>query len=379
MDLDNDYPSLADLRRRAQRRIPHFAWEYLDSGTGDEHAVRRSRKALEEVVLRPAVLKGAPKADLSVDLMGRTYDMPFGVSPVGMAGLFWPKAEYLLARTCVKQNLPFGLSTVAAAAPEDVAGDIGEQGWFQLYPPEKLEESLDLLKRARAAGFHTLVLTVDTPGASRRERQRRGGVKTPPVITPRLLSHVAMRPAWAMAMAPLGMPRVRALDKYPKEVGADGKVGLGRHRAVDLEFFKQIREAWPGKMVAKGVLIPEDAVMLRDLGCDGIWVSNHGGRQFDAAPGSAEALPGIRAALGPDFPVMLDGGIQSGLDVLKAVALGADMVMLGRGWLWGAAAFGQTGVDHVAHLLREDLLACLLQMGISRPAEARGKVLFPAI
>ena len=195
MDLDNDYPSLADLRRRAQRRIPHFAWEYLDSGTGDEHAVRRSRKALEEVVLRPAVLKGAPKADLSVNLMGRTYDMPFGVSPVGMAGLFWPKAEYLLARTCVKQNLPFGLSTVAAAAPEDVAGDIGEQGWFQLYPPEKLEESLDLLKRARAAGFHTEQKSELTPSASTEGCDGESFVSTQPPSAEPTTAPASTRPA----------------------------------------------------------------------------------------------------------------------------------------------------------------------------------------
>ncbi|MGH1454253.1 MAG: alpha-hydroxy acid oxidase [Paracoccaceae bacterium] len=371
MTLDYKYPALSDLRARAKRRMPWFTWEYLDSGTGDELAMHRSRAALDAVMLAPRALRGAPVADLSCALLGREYARPFGVSPVGMTGLFWPRAEQILAANAARHNLPFGLSTVAAAAPEDLADVVGNQGWFQLYPPESIEHNLDLLARARAAGFHTLILTVDVPGPSRRERARRSGLQTPPRITPRIAMQAAMKPRWSFEILRHGMPRVRSLEKYVEQAGNGRHMGLGRHRAPDPEFFRIIREAWDGPIVAKGVILPEDALMLRDMGCDAIWVSNHGGRQFDAAPGSATALPGVRAALGADFPVIYDGAVASGLDVLRAIVLGADMVMLGRAWLWGVAAFGAGGADHVTHILTEDMTSAMVQMGISRPAQAR--------
>ncbi|MEC9105106.1 MAG: alpha-hydroxy acid oxidase, partial [Pseudomonadota bacterium] len=164
MDLDLAYPTLADLRDRARRRLPHFAWEYLDSGTLDDIAIRRSREALDRVALKPAVMKGRTVPDLGTTLLGRRYDRPWGVSPVGMTGLFWPGAEVILAKHCVAANLPFGLSTVAAASVEDLAPHVGDQGWFQLYPPRDEDHCADLVQRAKAAGFHTLVLTVDVPG-----------------------------------------------------------------------------------------------------------------------------------------------------------------------------------------------------------------------
>ena len=374
MSIDFRYPQISDLRRRARARIPHFAFEYLDSGTGDELAMRRSRAALDEVMLTPKALLGQPEIDLSTTIMGRRYGAPFGVSPVGMTGLFWPDAERLLARNAVRHNLPFGLSTVAAAAPEDVGPVMGDQGWFQLHPPEDIDHNLDLLDRARAAGFHTLVLTVDVPGPSRRERSRRSGLQTPPRITPRVFLQSALRPVWSLTMLRQGMPRVRTLEKYVEKTGRTGHVGLGRHRAPTPDFLRILRDHWDGPIAAKGVLDPEDAVMLRDHGVDIIWVSNHGGRQFDAAPGAPTALPGIRAVLGEDAPILYDGAVGSGLDVLRAIALGADMVMLGRAWLWGLAALGPSGADHVTHILTDDMHSAMTQMGIATPKEARQRL-----
>ncbi|EAQ02921.1 FMN-dependent alpha-hydroxy acid dehydrogenase family protein [Pseudooceanicola batsensis HTCC2597] len=374
MDLDLAYPTLSDLRARAKRRIPHFAWEYLDSGTGADGAIRRSRAALDDVLLAPAVLKGRTVPDLATTLLGRSYSRPWGVSPVGMTGLFWPGAEVTLAQHCAARNLPFGLSTVAAASVEDVAPHLGDQGWFQLYPPRDPEHCEDLLKRAKDAGFHTLVLTVDVPGPSRRERQRRGGLTTPPRITPRLFLQSVLRPHWAVAVARAGTPSVRGLAKYASPHEPARHVGLAPHAAPDRDLLKRLRDMWDGPVVAKGVLVPGDAVMLRDLGVDAVWVSNHGGRQFDGAPGSAAALPLVRAAVGPDYPLIFDGAVESGLDVLRAIALGADFVMLGRPWLWGVASFGARGAAHVTHILTEDVTSGMIQMGISRPEEARGRL-----
>lgn len=374
MDLDLAYPTLADLRDRARRRLPHFAWEYLDSGTLDDIAIRRSREALDRVALKPAVMKGRTVPDLGTTLLGRRYDRPWGVSPVGMTGLFWPGAEVTLAKHCVAANLPFGLSTVAAASVEDLAPHVGDQGWFQLYPPRDEDHCADLVQRAKAAGFHTLVLTVDVPGPSRRERQRRGGLTTPPRITPRLFLQSVLRPHWSLAVARSGVPSVRGLAKYASPHEPARHVGLAPHAAPDPDLLKRLRDMWDGPIVAKGVLVPEDAVWLRDLGFDAIWVSNHGGRQFDGCPGSAEALPLVREALGPATPVLFDGEVRSGLDVVRAIALGADFIMLGRPWLWGVAAFGARGADHLTHILTEDMTSAMIQMGITRPDEARGQV-----
>ena len=379
MELDLSYPTLGDLRARAKRRLPHFAWEYLDSGTGDDAAIRRSRAALDSVVLAPAVLKGQTTPDLSTRFMARDYTRPWGVSPVGMTGLFWPGAEVTLAQHCARQSLPFGLSTVAAASVEDLAPHIGDQGWFQLYPPRNKDHCEDLIKRAKDAGFHTLILTVDVPGPSRRERQRRGGLRTPPRITPRLFMQSVMRPHWSLAVARAGVPSVRGLAKYASADEPARHVGLAPHAAPDPDLLKRLRDLWDGPIVAKGVLVPSDAVMLRDLGVDAIWVSNHGGRQFDGPPGSATALPLVRAAVGPDYPVIYDGAIESGLDVLRAIALGADFVMLGRPWLWGVVSFGAKGADHVTHVLTEDMTSAMIQMGISRPEEVRGRIWEDAI
>ena len=375
--LDQRYPALADLKARARRRIPHFAWEYLDSGTGDELALRRSRTALDAVVLKPAILSGTVAKDLSTPLLGQDFAFPFGIAPLGMSGLFWAGAEAHLARLAARLHIPYGLSTVAAAAPEDIAPHHGGMGWFQLYPQSDAKITADILRRAWEAGFGTLILTVDVPGPSRRERQRRGGVPTPPRLTPRVLWHAAQRPAWSLAMARGGMPRLRTLEGYPEpppSTADQGHVGLAAHSGPDWDFLDGLRELWPGKIVAKGVLVPEDAVRLAEAGVDALWVSNHGGRQFDGAPGSAEALPLVRSSVGAEVPVIYDGAVASGLDVLKAIALGADFVMLGRAWHWGLGAFGAKGAAHVAHILTEDMLACMTQMGIARPIEARERL-----
>ncbi|MGI3170759.1 alpha-hydroxy acid oxidase [Pseudooceanicola sp. C21-150M6] len=374
MNLDLAYPSLADLRARAKRRLPHFAWEYLDSGTGDDAAIRRSRAALDAVVLAPEVLAGRVTPDLSTTLLGRAYSRPWGVSPVGMTGLFWPGAEITLAQHCVAQGLPFGLSTVAAASVEDLAPHIGDQGWFQLYPPADPAHCEDLVKRAKDAGFHTLILTVDVPGPSRRERQRRGGLQTPPRITPRLFLQSVLRPQWSLAVARAGVPSVRGLAKYADANEPARHVGLAPHSAPDRALYEKLRAMWDGPIVAKGVLVPAAAAMLKEVGFDAVWVSNHGGRQFDGPPGAATALPLVRKAVGPDFPVLYDGAIMSGLDVLRAIALGADFVMLGRPWLWGVVSFGARGAAHVSHVLTEDMTSAMVQMAITRPEEVRGRL-----
>ncbi len=366
MDLHATYPALSDLRSRAQSRLPKFVWEYLDSATGTEATKHRNRAALDRVGLMPSVLHGEFTPDLSVELMGQKLPLPFGMSPLGMSGLIWPDAEAHLARAADRAGIPFGLSTVAATSPEDVAPHLGAHGWFQLYPPRDPEIRTDMLARAKAAGFTTLVLTVDVPVASRRERQTRSGLTSPPKLTPRLMAQVAMRPAWAMGMARRGLPHMKMLDKYTEGTASanlppTAHVGYLLRTAPDWDYLHWLRAHWDGPLVIKGVLRPEDATALENAGADAIWVSNHAGRQFDAAPASAEALPAIRAAT--KLPVIFDSGVESGLDILRAFALGADFVMLGRAFHFALAALGPRGVDHLIDLLARDLTANMGQLG----------------
>ncbi len=368
MDLDQTYPSLADLAERARRRVPPFVWEYLDSGTGAGITQTRNRAALDAVLFDTAILAGELSFDLGRRLLGRDYPLPFGIAPVGMSGVVWPDAERTLARVARHTGIPYTLSTVAAQTPEFVGPEAGEQGWFQLYPPRDPEIRADMLRRVRDAGFHTLVLTADVPVASRRERQRKGGLTSPPKLTPRLMLQTATRPAWAMGMARMGMPRMRFMESYSDIKGplpSNQHIGYLLRTSPDWEYLKIIREMWDGPLIVKGVLKGEDAKRLAEAGADAVWVSNHAGRQFDGSPGAIDCLAGVRAAVGPDYPVVFDGGISGGLDILRALALGADFVMLGRAWHYGLAAFGEAGAAHVAHILTEDLKANLGQLGLT--------------
>jgi L-lactate dehydrogenase (cytochrome) len=378
MDMNITHPAIADLRTRARRRIPHFAWEYLDSATGHEHAKARNRTALDAVLFAPAILQGLVDTDLRTTFLGQTYDAPFGIAPVGMSGLIWTDAERILAATAAKARIPYGLSTVATQTPEAVGPKTGGMGWFQMYPPSDADQRRDMLARAKGAGFHTLVLTVDVPVASRRERQRRGGITQPPKITPRLLAHILTCPAWAFGTAQRGMPRMRTLEKYVDtriKRPSTEHIGYLIRAAPDWDYLHALRAEWDGKLIVKGVLRAADAPELVQAGVDAIWVSNHAGRQFDGAPAALDALRAVREATGDTFPLIFDSGIEGGLDVLRALALGADMVMLGRAFHFGLGAFGADGAAHVVRILKEDMIANMGQMAIKRPSEAKGCLL----
>ncbi|WP_209504542.1 MULTISPECIES: alpha-hydroxy acid oxidase [unclassified Ruegeria] len=366
MDLHSTYPGIPDLKRRARRRLPHFVWEYIDSGTGIETTRHRNRKALDDVRLSPSILHGELEFDTSVKFLGGTCPLPFGIAPIGMSGLVWPDAERLLAQAAAKAGIPYSLSTVASQSPEDLAPYLGETAWFQLYPPRDPDIRMDMLNRARRAGFRTLVLTADVPVASRRERQTRSGLRQPPKLTPRLLAQIAQRPAWALGMLRSGVPHMRTLDKYiddPGDLPPTAHVGYLLRTSPDLDYVKWLRDHWEGPFVVKGILRPEDTDRLEQVGVDALWVSNHGGRQFDAAPASIEVLPAIRSAT--RLPLIFDSGVEGGLDILRALSLGADFVMLGRAFLYGLAALGAKGPAHVIDILRQDLHANMGQMGLA--------------
>lgn len=366
MDLDLSHPSIEDLRKTAQKRIPKFAFEYLDSATGRELGLKVNRDALDSIRFMPRVLCGRTKADLQTTLMGKTYDLPFGIAPVGMSGLMWAGAERMLAKAAVAHNIPFSLSSVAVASPEDVAPHIGHNGWFQHYPVNSGELRRAMLPRIKAAGFHTLIITVDVPEESRRERQRRANLTVPPKADLRTLLEMASRPAWCLAHLREGvMPRMRFFDDYVPTRGRESFTHAGAliRGIPDWKYLRELRQEWEGNLIVKGVLRSEDAHKMVAEGVDCIWVSNHSGRQFEAGPAVIDQLPSIREAVGTDMPLIYDSGVAWGLDIMRALAKGADFVMVGRAFQYAVAAFGGRGIDHLVHILRADIEANMSQLG----------------
>lgn len=370
------YPAISDLKAAARKRIPHFVWEYLDSATGSEATLRRNRSKLDDVLFQPSILHGEFTPDLTTTLLGRDYPLPIGIAPVGMSGLIWPGAEKMLARTAAKEGIPYTISTVATQTPEDVAAHHGGQGWFQIYPPRDPIIRKDMLARAKAAGLSTLVLTVDVPVASRRERQTRGGLQQPPKLTGRLALQAAMCPAWLMGIRETGMPHMKLMDSYADQKTAlpsNQHVGYLLRTSPDWAYVDHLRNEWEGPLIVKGVLDAKDVPELAQRGVDAIWVSNHAGRQFDAAPATIEALPAIRAAT--DLPILFDSGIESGLDVMRALALGANFVMLGRAFHYGLGAMGEPGAAHALDILRQDMIANMGQIGAKTLSELPGRLI----
>lgn len=362
---DTQYPSLRYMKTAAQRRIPHFVWEYLDSATGNEATKSRNIQALQAVSMMPAILLGQIKPTTRKTFLGHTYDLPFGIAPVGLSGAIWPDAERILARQSVRANIPYTLSTVACQTPEAIGRISDDKGWFQLYPPRDPKIRLNMLDRIVNAGFKTLVVTVDIPAPSRRERQTHGGITHPPALTPRLLAQIARRPRWALSMAQFGRPEMPFVASYGNNVrGLPTTEHLGYLLRIspDAAYLTWLRDNWDGHLIIKGVLNPADCPRLESIGADALWVSNHAGRQFDAAPATIEILPKIRKAT--KLPIVFDGGIECGLDIIRALALGADFVMMGRAWHYALGALARKGPKHLTNILEQDLIANMSQLGL---------------
>lgn len=358
--MSQPFYSIDEARQKAARRQPKMIFDFIDGAAGAERAKEKNRNALNEIELQPRVLVQVEHRSLRKRFLGRDWGVPFGIAPMGMCDLAWPGTDRAFAAAARTHNLPVALSTAGSTSIETFATWASEQGWFQLYVGQSKGLALELVDRALAAGYQTLIFTVDVPQVAPRLRDLRNGFRVPFRIGPKQFIDFATHPRWSIGSLLAGSPRLAnfAADKGDKAFKRNEGRGL-----VDFSFLKQLRDRWPHQLIVKGVLHPEDAGQIQAAGADGIYVSNHGGRQLSSAPPAIKRLPLIRQVVGPDYPLIFDSGIRSGEDVIKALALGADFVMLGRPFLYAAGAAGPQGVETLVNVLSNDISVTLAQIG----------------
>jgi (S)-mandelate dehydrogenase len=381
-ELYRRYPTIDYLRRRARERLPHFAFEYSDGGSGkDDAGIRRNWAALDAVELVPryGVMPSLPPCE--VELFGRRYAAPIGIAPMGGPAIVWPGADIYLARAAQRARVPCTLGVVGCATIEKIAEVAPDVCWFQLYRAARNDHAIgfDLVRRAEAAGYHALVLTIDVPVRTTRAREvvvGLGGAFHPDF---KMILQMAMSPAWSMALRKNGIPRFSNLRAYAGEnASINDMVEFARREmggAFTWEEVARYRDLWKGTLILKGILHPQDAEKAVALGADGLFVSNHGGRQIEALPAPIDALPAIVRQVGKRATVLMDSGIRSGTDVVRAYALGAAAAFAGKAFLWGLGALGEEGPGHVIDLLIEETQAVLGQLGAHIPDEVRSVVI----
>ena len=363
---------IADLKKRAKKRIPKFAFDYIEGGCNSELAISNNREALNDVFLRPEYLQSYSKPELSIDLFGKQYSAPFGIAPLGLTGLVWPDASAMHARAALKANIPFVLSTVSTISIEDAAKNAEDNFWFQMYPPADEIILDDMLERLRTVGCQNLVVTIDVPSPSRRITAIKSGLAVPPKITAKSVFESMIRPMWSLATLKAGLPQFASLRPYIKDAKNIEDIAtfirVTLRDVVDEKTLIQLREKWQGNLIIKGISHVDDAIAVKEIGAQGIIVSNHGGRQLDASLPPAETLSEIVQSVGSEMTVMVDSGVETGVDIARYLALGAEAVFAGRAFLYGAAAHGEKGAEHSIDLLKDELEQVMSQVHCNKPA-----------
>lgn len=360
------YPSIEDLRAKAKNRIPKFAFEYLDGGCNEDINLYKNTHELRKVEMKPRYLVPFKGANLKTELFGHEYDAPFGVSPVGLQGLMWPKSPEILAKAAFEHNIPFVLSTVTTASIETIAKITDGRAWFQLYHPAEEKVTKDLIKRINAAQCPVLVILSDVPSFGYRPRDIRNGLSMPPRMTLQNIIRVMKRPEWALRTLINGQPSFEVLKPYmPKNLNLSqlGKFMNDTFEGrLNEEKVKRLRDMWKGKLVIKGVESEADVETAIRLGLDGIIISNHGGRQLDMGQATISSLQTIAPKYKDQIKIMMDSGIRGGADIGRALSSGADFTFLGRSFMYGVSALGKKGGDHTISILKAQLTQVMEQM-----------------
>lgn len=359
------YPSVEDLRRKARKKIPGFAFDYLDGGCNEEINLKKNTADIRKVELLPQYLKEHKGADMKTELFGQIYDTPFGIAPVGLQGLIWPNAPEILARAAHKHNIPFILSTVSTSSIERISEITEGKAWFQLYHPAENSLRDKIIKRA-AEHCPVLVILSDVPTFGYRNKEIKNGLAMPPRMTLKNMMQIMGRPEWAIKTLLNGQPSFQVLKPYmPKGMNMH-HLGLFMNNTFDGRLnenkISEIRNKWKGKLVLKGIVHEADFQKCIQLGIDGIIVSNHGGRQLDAGESSIHSLKRLVENYSGKMKIMMDSGIRSGPDIARTLASGAAFTFLGRTFMYGVAALGNEGADHTIVILKRQLQQVMDQL-----------------
>ena len=364
--INYKYPSVDDLRIRAKAKIPKFAFEYLDGGCNNDVNLKKNTSRIRDVELKPKYLVDYTPPNLKTELFGHEYDAPFGISPVGLQGLMWPKSPEILAKAAFDHNIPFVLSTVTTASIESISEITEGRAWFQLYHPAEERVTKDLLKRAEAAHCPVLVILADVPSFGYRPRDIRNGLSMPPKMTVSNILSAMKRPHWALNTLINGQPSFEILKPYMQK-----NLNLNQlAKFMDSTFsgrlnedkIKRIRDLWKGKLVLKGAESIYDVEKAYQLGLDGVIISNHGGRQVDVGQATIDSLNSIVPLYKDKIKVMMDSGIRGGADVARVMASGADFSFMGRTFMYGVSALGKKGGNHTIAMLKTQLTQVMEQM-----------------
>ena len=377
----SQYPSVADLKRKAKSRIPKFAFDYLEGGCNEGLNLARNENDFDDILLKPNYLRVGGDIDMSVELFGRKYSAPFGISPIGLQGLMWPNAPEILAKAAAKHDIPYTLSTVSTSSIERIAEVSEGKAWFQLYHPTENRLRDDILNRLKAVECPVLVVLVDVPAFGLRYKEIKSGLSIPPKMSINNILQAFARPLWGIKTLQHGIPSFATLKPY-MEKGMDmSQLGQFMNRTftgkVDIQKVQAIRDIWKGPLVLKGIATDEDMQAAIQIGVDGVIVSNHGGRQIDAGESSIKSL--IKLANNPTYQgklkIMLDGGIRSGVDLARAHAVGSEFNFMGRPFMYGVGALGNQGGEHTINMFKTHLYQIMQQLTIENIGQFKDRLI----
>jgi (S)-mandelate dehydrogenase len=378
--------AIEDLRRAAQRHLPRAIFDFFDGGAEDELTLRDNRAAFARLRFAPRVLRDVSVINTGIDLLGQPAALPLAIAPTGAVGYGRPGGDIAIARAAAAAGIPYTLSSSATASIEQIADAAPGRLWFQSYIFKNKTFQAALIERARVADYEALMITVDLPVGGKRERDQRNDFSVPFKLTPKNTLNFALHPAWVLNVLRRGLPVMENLRELelanpkssstPSASAIATSVGKNYDTTFDWNALQKLRDEWPRKLIVKGVLHPADAQRLADMGCDAVVVSNHGGRQLDGAVATLDALPGIVQAVDGRIPVLLDGGIRRGSDIVKALACGAKGVLLGRATLYGAVAGGQAGAERAIAILKDELTRTMQLCGARSIQEIEAGLLF---
>lgn len=373
--FNSKYPSTEDLRSLARKKIPKFAFEYLDGGCNEDVNITRNTSDIREIELTPNYIRESFTPNLKTKLFGKTYNVPFGVAPIGLQGLIWPNSPNIIAEASKKYNFPFILSTVSTSDIETISKITDGKAWFQLYYPSNKTIRYDILKRAEDSGCPVLVLLCDVPSFGYRPKDIKNGLAMPPKMSLNNMIQILKCPEWALKTLYNGKPNFETLKPYMK-----GKMNLRQlgkfmndtfDGRLNEEKIKPIRDMWKGKIVLKGIASEADIEKSISLGIDGIIVSNHGGRQLDAGLSTINSMIPLIKKYNKKTTIMIDSGLRSGVDIARVLASGAKFCFLGRTFMYGVGALGNNGALHTFEMLNKQLSQVMIQIGCEKISDLK--------